>query len=149
MSSKNVVGDERNILDPLSERRQLDGEHVETIKQILSKFLFDHETLQVLIGGGHHTHVNLDIVLTADPLELALLQHSKQLYLHRRRDFADFVQKDRAAMGLLELPFLLTHRSGKGAALVPEEFRLQQRFSQRPAIYSNKPSGTPWAELVD
>ena len=43
--------------------------------------------------------VDVDRLIAAYPLELALLQHTQQLDLHDRRDLADFVEKEGAPMG--------------------------------------------------
>ena len=63
-------------------------------------------------------------------IDLALLQDAQQLGLQRRRQLADLVEEQRAAVGLLERPTLPLGGAGERAALVAEELALEQR---RPA----------------
>jgi hypothetical protein len=46
------------------------------------------------------------------------LQHAQQLDLGGGRDVADFIKKDRSAIGNLEPPFAHGHRAGKRALFV-------------------------------
>ena len=71
----------------------------------------------------------------ADPLELALLQDAQQLGLHGRRQLADLVEEQRAAVA--------PARSGRGcwpvgpgegAPLVAEQLALEQRLRQGRAV---------------
>ena len=43
------------------------------------------------------------MVRAAQALHLALLQHAQQLGLQRQRHLGDFIQQQRAALGLFEL----------------------------------------------
>ena len=61
--------------------------------------------------------------LAADPLELVLLEHAQELRLRDRADVADFVEKERAAVGLLDAPRRLVG-AGECALLVAEELGL-------------------------
>ena len=74
---------------------------------------------------------------SAEPFDGAIFQHAQDFRLRHGIHVADFVQKDRAAVGLLESPLFLLHRAGKSAALVAEEFRFDQRFRQRRAIHGH------------
>ena len=72
--------------------------------------------------------------LAADALELALLQHAQQLGLHRRRDVADLVEEQRAAVGELEAAELALDGAGERALLVAEQLALEQRLGERAAV---------------
>ncbi len=82
--------------------------------------------LEVLVRGGDHAHVDLDRHLAADPVELALGQHAQQAGLQLRRHVADFVEEQRAAVGLLEAAAAQRVGAGEGALLVAEQFGLEQ-----------------------
>ena len=62
--------------------------------------------LEIDVGGGHHAHVDVHRPARADRPHLALLQDAQQLHLQRRRRLADLVEEDRAAVRLLEQPFV-------------------------------------------
>ena len=70
----------------------------------------------------------------AEALELALLEHAQQLGLDGRRHLADFVEKQHAAVGLLDAARLGADRAGEGAALVAEQLRLEQLIRKRRAV---------------
>ena len=54
--------------------------------------------------------------------EFALLQHPQQLDLNRRRDFADFIEKQRASVGQLKAPFAAARGSGERTFFMAKEF---------------------------
>ena len=62
-----------------------------------------HQRLQIAVRRHHNAHIHRDRLAAADALHLALLQHAQQLGLHRQRHIADLIEKQRAAMRLLEL----------------------------------------------
>ena len=84
----------------------------------------------------------------ADPLELAFLQHAQELDLDVRRQVADLVEEDRAAVGQLEAPG--PHRDGAGerALFVSEQLALDQRRRQRRAVDAHERAGMPAAAIV-
>ena len=79
-------------------------------------------------------HVDLDRLVAADALERALLQDAQELDLRRRRDLADLVEEERAAVGLLEAPGAPPIGAGEGALLVAEELALEERLGERGAV---------------
>ena len=119
--------DERwDLLAPLPQRRHVDADDVQTEEQILPELPGGHRIFEVPIGRGDNPHVDLDISVTAEPGELAILQDMQQLGLQRGRHLADFVQEDGAVVGELELAWLCLQGAAEGAALEPEHLRLEQ-----------------------
>ena len=47
-----VIGKQEHVIAPLAQRRQLDGDHVEAIKDILPKLSRTNAFVQIHIGGG-------------------------------------------------------------------------------------------------
>ena len=88
--------------------------------------------LEIPVGGGDDAHVDVDVVLAAEPRELAVLQHLQQLGLQRRAHVADLVEEQRAVVGELELAGLVLDRAGEGAALEPEQLGLEQLGREAP-----------------
>ena len=76
---------------------------------------------QVAIGGGDDAHIHLHRALGADRIDFAFLQRAQQLDLHVQAQFADFVQEQRAAVGLLEFAQMLVGGAGEGALLMAEQ----------------------------
>ena len=95
------------------------------------------------VGRGDNPHVDLNVAVTAEPGELAILQDMQQLGLQRGRHLADLVQEDGAVVGELELAWLCLQGAAEGAALEPEHLRLEQVARQRGAVDLHKCPGAP------
>ena len=78
--------------------------------------------------GGEDAHVNPQVVAAAEALDRFFLQHAQQLRLRVEAHVADFVEKDRAAVGMLEAADPPRVSAGESTLLVPEELALQQRL---------------------
>ncbi len=74
-----------------------------------------------------------NVFVTADLLELKLLQDPEELDLHAGAGGADFVEKDGACVGLHELAELVVGGAGKGAGDVAKKLAFEQRLRQRAA----------------
>ena len=57
---------------------------------------------EILVRRCDHAHIDAHRHLAADAIELAFGQHAQQSRLQLRRHVADFVEEQRAAVGLLE-----------------------------------------------
>ena len=75
---------------------------MQAIKEVFAEPAGFHIGDQVAVGGGDDAHVDLDGLASADRLDLALLQRAQQFDLRRERQLADFVEEQRAAVGLDE-----------------------------------------------
>ena len=62
------------------------------------------------------------------------LQHAQNFRLRRRRHVADFIEKDRAAVALLEFADALRGRAGERASFVPEQFAFEKVLRNGRAI---------------
>jgi hypothetical protein len=78
---REVADQPRDVLGPLPQRRQHDGEHVQAVVQVGAKGAVGDHPGQVAVGGRHQPHVHLDRLGAAQPLELLLLQDAQQLGL--------------------------------------------------------------------
>ena len=96
------------------------------MEQILAKAAVAHAGVEILIRRGDDAHVHAYRLLPADAIELALREHAQQPRLQRRRDVADLVEEQRAAVRLLEAPLAPRLRARERAALVAEELRLEE-----------------------
>src|SRR6478735_4824561 len=67
-------------------------------------------------------------------------QGTQQVYLQRERHFADCVEKQRAAFGLLEIAGVRLQRAVECAALVSEQVAAEELRSDGAAIHRNEPS---------
>src|ERR1700686_1905838 len=60
----------RNVFPALSERRQQDGEDVQTIIQVTAKLPASDQLDEILIGRGYQPNIDSMVAGTAQPLEL-------------------------------------------------------------------------------
>ena len=144
-----VLGEARDVFAPLAQRRILDREDAEPIKQILAEAAGDDLVFQVAIGRGDDAHIDLARARVADALDFLLLQNAQQLGLHRERHFADLIEEKRAAIGQLEAAGLVAERAGERAFHVAEEFALEERLGHRGAIDLDHRPVAARAALVD
>src|SRR5260370_2008366 len=117
----------------VAQRGDLQLDHVEAIVQIFAEAFFLEQLIEMLIGRGDYSRIDLDCLRAADPFEGPLLQEAQQLGLHHRSQVADFVEQDRATLGRFEPSRLVFDRTGKRTAHVSEEFALEQMLAQRRA----------------
>ena len=78
------------------------GDNVEAEVQVLAECAVAICRLQVAIGSCDHTDVHIELFVAADRADFLLLQYAQQFCLHFQRKLANFVQKNRAAVGCLE-----------------------------------------------
>ena len=108
----------------------------EAIEEFFSKRSGRDGFVKVAIGGGDHSDVDGNLAMIADSTDRARtgagsagrLQDSQHLRLRLQIAFADFIQKQRAAVGQLEGSFAVAIGSGECPFDMAEEFRFQLRL---------------------
>ena len=96
------VDQQRDVLLAVAERGHPDGKDAEAVVEVFAECLVADGLEQVAVGGRQHAHVGLDRGGPADAVELALLEDAQQLGLRLRRQLADLVEEEGAALGQLE-----------------------------------------------
>ena len=86
----------------VAQRRQLDGEDVEPVVEVLAQLAVAHRFGRIDVGGGDDADVDRLLLPSAEAAERALLQHAQQLDLRRRHHLGDLVEEQRAAVRQLE-----------------------------------------------
>ena len=124
-------------------------EHAQAIVKIAAKRARGDHFGEVAICGGHQADIHANRLRAAQSLKLLFLKNAQKFGLQLERDIADFVQKNRAAVRQLEPADALRDRSGKRAALVPEQFRFEQAGGNRGAIDFDERAFAPRAQIVD
>ncbi len=137
-----MVGQKQNVLPSVAQGRQVNGEHVDSVVQVRAEVPVLDRLIQVAIGGHDDPDVGRSGFVRADPLILLLLQNPQELDLNRPGEVPDFVQEERAPLGLFDPPDAGLGRAGKGALLVAEQLAFQQSLAQRCAVDLHKrPAG--------
>ncbi len=122
----------------LGQRRGTNEKDRQTVVEVGAEGAFLGVLGKRAMGGGNNTHVDLESLVVAHPLQLAALDEAKQLRLQGQRHLTDLVEKERAAVGGLDASHPALHRAGKGAAGVSEELRFEQRLGNGRAINGDK-----------
>ena len=125
---------ERNVVASLTQGRQVQLDHIQTVKEISSKNTGGGKFLQITVAGGNHTRAYFDHLGAANRHHFTFLQHPQKLHLQSRARLAHFVEKDSAFAGVFKNAALVGGRARERALNVTKQFRLEQRFRQRSAI---------------
>ena len=115
-----IFRQERNVVGPLTQGGQPHRERVQPKVKIGAELLLLHRLIEVAAGGGQDTDVDLDGLVSADAFKLAVLQHPQDLRLRRQGRVADLVEKQRAAVCLLEFSDPQSFGPGEGPFFVAE-----------------------------
>ena len=125
------------------------GKTVEPVGQVLPERAVGDGALEIAVGGGNHTHVDVNRTRAAQALDLPLLQHAQQLDLNVARQFADFVEKNGGVVGDFESTDLPGRGAGVGPLLPPEQLALDQSLRNGGAVHPDHRAAGPRAPVVD
>ena len=120
-----VLDQRGEVVRPLAQGGDSQGNDVQAVVEILSKAAFANGLLRVHIGGGNDSDVNRDRIAPTDPIDLALLQDSEQLCLQVNGDLRYFIQEQRAAVGKFKLALLAFDRPCESPLLVAEQLAFE------------------------
>ena len=118
--------EQSDVHPALAQGRDSEREDVEPEEEIRAESAGGYRLLQIAIGCGDDANIHGLRAAAAHGLELALLEHTKQLDLCLRRQLAHLVEEDRAAICQLEAADAPLDRAGKRAFHVAEELALDQ-----------------------
>ena len=96
-----------------------------------------------------HAHVDRDRRVAAHRQDHAVLQDAQQTHLQLRRQLADLVEEDGAAVRAAEEPRAVGDRTGERAAHVTEELALDQVLRDRAAVHDHERAVRARAAPVD
>src|SRR5688572_26296562 len=91
--------------------------------------------LDIAVRRGQDANVDLEHLVAAHPLDLPLLQHAKELRLHRERHITHLVEEQRAAARALKLPAALLCRARERSRLVAEHLALDKLARDGGAVH--------------
>src|SRR5437773_5952100 len=128
-----------DILLARTQRRHGDAHDVEAKIKIIAEFSLPHQLLKVLVRRCDHPDIGTQGLRATDAFERALLAHySQQFHLRARIDLTNLIEKDGAAVRLLEPSDPAFMRAGESAPFVPKKLAFQQSRRQRRAVHHHK-----------
>ena len=133
-----VEGEDRNILAPLTQRRQMDFNGIEAEQQVFAKLPGLAGSLEIGICGGDEAHINPLGTRRSHALDFSRLQHAQQLGLLAHGHVADLVQKNRAPIRQFEASDAVGAGIRKSALHVAEELTLKHAFGQAASIHRDQ-----------
>ena len=92
-----VLGQGRDVVAPVAERRDVDREDAQAEEQVFAELAGRHELGERPVRRGDDPDVGRPRPGVADRRHLAVLDGPQELDLEARRDVADLVQEHRAA----------------------------------------------------
>src|SRR2546425_4903639 len=119
-----VAHEKRDILGPLAKGREIDRKDVQPVVEIGAKLSRLDQLLERPVRRGDDPDVAPDRVRAADPLELLLLEHAKELRLEVQRQVTHLAEGGRVAVLGMELAAPARGGTGLGAARVAGEVAL-------------------------
>src|SRR6266852_861654 len=140
---------EGDVLAALSEGRQVDGNDVEPVEEVLSKDSVGDRLGDVAIRGGDQPYVDFDVARIADAADLPLLDRTQELHLDGLGHLGDLVEKEAAAVSRGEQADRVGDGAGEGALHVSEELGLHQGFGDGAAIDRDEGTSPARALLMD
>ncbi len=129
-----MLGEQRDVLSPLAQRR--DGHDIEgeTVQEIAAEAALIGQRRQIDISGGDDADVDTLHVVAADALEGAVLDDAQDLLLDGERGIGDLVEEQGAAVGDLEAREPPARRAGERARLMAEQLAVEQALGEGCAV---------------
>src|ERR1043165_3212715 len=90
-------GEHRNVLATLTQGRDVDRDHAQTIKQVRTEILFLDLFFKSTMCRAHNAHVDGNRFVAAESFNPSLLERAQQLCLDVRAHIADFIEEKSAA----------------------------------------------------
>ncbi|VBF82571.1 Uncharacterized protein conserved in bacteria [Burkholderia pseudomallei] len=134
---------------PRAQRRLVELQHAQPVVQVVAKAAFAHRRVEIDVRRGDDPHVDRNRLVPAEPFDLAFLQEAQHARLAFERHVADFVEKQRAAVRRFDTADLALARARECAALVAEQFGLQQMIRNRAAVDRDERRLAALGALVD
>ena len=145
-----MLAEPGNVPFPLPQGWYLNGDHMEAVVQIAAEGALPHLFLQIAVGGGDITDIQLDGADSPDPGDFVVLDGPKELGLHVHGHLADLVQKQGAVVGGLKEALLAgSIGPGEGTAFIAKEFRLKQAGRNGGTVDFDKGLFRPGTGAVD
>src|SRR5882724_978443 len=143
-----VVNQKRNVITAISQRRDINREHVQTIVKITPELFFGDQLGQAGIRSRQYANIDALSASTAQTLKFLLLQNSQKLGLQFERYIAHLIQKERSLVRQLESSNPLGYGAGKRAFLVTKQLAFKKAERNRCAVHLYKRMTLARAQIV-
>src|SRR5512147_3246818 len=138
-----------DIAGTLPQRRQFNEKRPDAEQEVFPELAVFYHALEVPVGGRYEPEVAFHFPAPPQGPDPVLLEHTQKIFLDIQGELADFIQKKRAPVRLLDQAFPGFFRAGKGALFMPEQEALHQGLRQRGAIDDHEIAAASPAVVVD
>src|SRR5208337_1911692 len=138
-----------NVATAFAERRHAQIHHIDTVVKILAERAGLDLGFQMAVGRAHHPHLDLLVFLSADAAELPILQELQELRLQGWVELGNLIQKQGAAVGQLDPPWLGAKGAGEGSFFVAKQLAFEQRSGNRRAVHLYIGTTLPRGQSMD
>ena len=111
---------------------------MQAVQQILPETLLAYRLLQILVGGGNDTYIEISVRLVAYGTVPPFLYGTKQHLLRSQCKVAYLVQKQRTAICLVEISLRGVVSTRKCALDMPEKCRRRKLDGERAAVHRHE-----------
>ena len=113
IAQQEVARQQQYVLAPLPQGRQVEGDDVQPVVEILAKTPCLHLRQGIPVGGADEAHVHRLQLAAADPLQGAGLDEAQQLALQVQIHLADLVEEQGAAIRQAGRPLAIPLGAGE------------------------------------
>lgn len=144
-----MLGNQGDVTSSLTERRQMDIDHIEPVEEVLTKAALLNFRGQIPVGCGDDPDIDMDQFLSTDAADDTFLNDPEQFLLQSRRGVADFIQKYRATVGQFKEAGAIFCSSRVGTFDTAEQFGFEKGLCNGPTVFTDEGTFSPWASVMD
>ena len=130
----------QDLVPPLGQGRHADHKVTEAVSQVAPELALRNQVVQLHVGGGDETDVDLPVPDFTEASDLAV-EYLEQDLLHLGRGEAELVEEEGAMVGRFDKAHAVGVGAGKGAAGVPAQMCHFQVLGDGGGRLSNKSAG--------
>ena len=124
--AQEVLGEGPDVLAPLAQRRNGDGQHAQPVEEVGAEASRLYGFAQGDVGGRDDAHVHRAGAAATQTRHRSLLKDAQELRLHVERQLDHVVEEERPAPGELELSRMAMRvGAGERPGVVSEQLALQ------------------------
>ncbi len=138
-----------NVLAAVAQCRDINGDDVQAVKQVFTEIAQTNFLGKVAVGRGNYADIGRCGMFAPDRAIVAVFKEVQKLRLQRQRQFADFIQKQTAAIGKTDKAGAFLMRTGVGALFGAKQFAFDQLFRQGGTVDFDKGVGSTRALAVN
>src|SRR5258707_1862371 len=117
-----VINEHWNVFLPFPQRRHLNRENVEPVKEVTPERARSDGRFQIAVSGGNHPNIRSDGSSSTDTTELVFLQNAQKSDLGLGGKLSDFIEEDGASFGQLKAPQKPLGSPRRAPPFLPKQF---------------------------